>query len=84
MAGKLPKNISRLRAWIFLLPLAVLTTAMLAGCADNLFYDQDAQAQDKALYFPDPQPIENSNQGNFNDSGFVAPPVSSGTGVGGY
>jgi hypothetical protein len=71
-------------AKFFLLLLMASMTGMLAGCADNLFYDQDAQAQDKAQYFPDPTPIEHSDQGDFNDSGFVAPPVSSGTGIGGY
>ncbi|HTV49176.1 MAG TPA: hypothetical protein VMG59_12110 [Phycisphaerae bacterium] len=83
MSGLLHKY--RCRMAVFVLLFAVLTAGMLSGCSDNLFADPNApQAEDKALYFPDPQPIEQSNQGEFNDSGFVAPPVNSGTGIGGY
>lgn len=47
-----------LAAVIFLLPVSM----GLGGCTEELFAHRDESARQKALYFPDPHPIENYNR----------------------
>ncbi len=45
-------------ALVFLLPMSM----GLGGCTEELFAHRDEAARQKALYFPDPHPIENYNR----------------------
>ncbi|MGC8559444.1 MAG: hypothetical protein ACP5O1_02070 [Phycisphaerae bacterium] len=67
MASDLHGNITQSRnravqvllaALIFLLPMSM----GLGGCTEELFAHRDQAARQKALYFPDPHPIENYNR----------------------
>jgi hypothetical protein len=56
---------SRLRSLLALLTalMFLLTMSMgLGGCTEELFAHRDEAARQKALYFPDPHPIENYNR----------------------
>ncbi len=56
---------SRLRDIFVLLAALMLLLTMsmgLGGCTEELFAHRDEAARQKALYFPDPHPIENYNR----------------------